>query len=568
MSAACRCAHSPRRQTVMASWIAVSQFGLCLALADTAAAYGAPGGPIAGTITRAVKATTVDMSNTIVATPNASLPPRRLALNRTSSLPAGRPASLVPRTSSSQLAGPGPLTANFNAASSRDSARVNGFDLEPPDQGQCAGAGEVVEPINLTLSVYATTGAKTTGPVALSNVFGEPTRGGSAEYLTDPSCTFDPASRDFFLTVAAIDGFGSGPGSHLDIGVMTAGTTSVTTFRVDTADSTGSGCPCFGDQPRLGLDAANVYVASNEFPISGPNYDGAQIFAVSRSQLAAGAPAPYVAVFRHLAVSGLPVLSLEPAVTTGNAAAEYFAHSFVVGAAGNYLLSDNRIGVWAMTNEAAVSAGQLPTLSSPAVVAVHRYMQPIGAVNPNGYLLNADDDRLQQVQYTAGKVWAALDTTAVVSGTNTNHDGLAWMELSPSVSSAGQVAVTVTAQGLLAAAGTDLLYPDVAAAPNGTTAIVFSLTSQTLNPSVGYSVRLSGQKQFSTVQVAATGTGPDNGFTCGQASTCRWGDYSAAAVDGSTGRIWMAGEYIPPRSSQSSSLNGVTNWGTRIFALG
>lgn len=550
----------------------MTQIGVFSPLAGTAAASGAPGGRTseprpAGMITRALKWAEVDVSKTRVAVP--STPPHwHVSLTRTRSLPVGRPGSLVPRTSSSQLAGPGQLSANFNASSSRDSARVNGFDVEPPDQGLCAGAGEVVEPINLTLSVYATSGAKTTGPFALSTVFGEPTGGGSAEYLSDPSCTFDPASGDFFLTVAAIDGFGFGPGSHLDIGVMTAGTTSVTTFRVDTTDSAGAGCPCFGDQPRLGLDASNLYVSSNEFSISGPSYDGAQIFAVSRSQLAAGVSAPYVAVFRHLTDAGLPVLSVEPAVTTGNATAEYFAHSFVIDGSARYSLSDDRIGVWAMTNEAAVSAGRLPTLSSPAVVKVRRYVQPVGAVNTNGYLLNADDDRLQQVQYIAGKLWAALDTTAVLDGSDTNHDGLAWMELNPSVPAPGQVVVNVTAQGLLAAAGTDLLYPDVAAAPNGTAAIAFSLTSQTLNPSVGYAVRVSGQKQFSTIQLAATGTGPDNGFTCGQASTCRWGDYSAVAVDAGTGRIWMAGEYIPPRSSQSIALNGDTNWGTRIFALG
>jgi hypothetical protein len=55
-----------------------------------------------------------------------------------------------------------------------------------------------------------------------------------------------------------------------------------------------AGCPCFGDQPLIGADTNGFYVSTNEFPISGPGFNGAQIYAMSKSALAAGTLPPVV----------------------------------------------------------------------------------------------------------------------------------------------------------------------------------------------------------------------------------------------------------------------------------
>jgi hypothetical protein len=72
--------------------------------------------------------------------------------------------------------------------------------------------------------------------------------------------------------------------SRIDLAVNTSGdpTKAWTVYRIDTTDlgaSTGPkhpGCPCFGDQPLLGIDAYNVF-STNEFSILGPQFNGAQI---------------------------------------------------------------------------------------------------------------------------------------------------------------------------------------------------------------------------------------------------------------------------------------------------
>jgi hypothetical protein len=77
-----------------------------------------------------------------------------------------------------------------------------------------------------------------------------------------------------------------------------------------------------------------------------------------------------------------------------------------------------------------------------------------------------------------------------------------------------------------------------------------------------------------SVQVAASGVGPWDGFTyCPFAfgSDPRWGDYGAAVVDGSS--IWIASEYIAQTCAYAAYLadptcglprGALSNWSTRI----
>ena len=77
--------------------------------------------------------------------------------------------------------------------------------------------------------------------------------------------------------------------------------------------------------------------------------------------------------FPHLSVGGTTPLAPQPALTTGNPAAEYFLGSLDPN--GTF---DQRLGVWAMTNTSAVSTGGKPTLSS-LVLSSEAYGVPPGA---------------------------------------------------------------------------------------------------------------------------------------------------------------------------------------------
>jgi len=86
----------------------------------------------------------------------------------------------------------------------------------------------------------------------------------------------------------------------------------------------------------------------------------------------------------------------------------------------------------------------------------------------------------------------------------------------------------------------------------GNAAVVFTETNATEFPSAAYATLPAGAGNFGPPVVAATGTGPYFKKSTG------WGDYSFA-VPGASDSAWLATEYIPPKSSQTT--DGQQNWG-------
>ncbi len=182
------------------------------------------------------------------------------------------------------------LPVNFNGVSSLDSAVTNfQQEFEPPDQGLCVGNGFVVEMVNAAYTVYDETGKALAGPFNVNGPFGE----GLTEFTSDPRCYYDQADNTWFATILAINK--GETGSTLDIAVNTSGDprTVWTDYRIDTTGTgahhspRGAGCPCFGDQPTLGIDGSNLYVTTNQFSLATEQFDGAQIYAFAKKDLLA-----------------------------------------------------------------------------------------------------------------------------------------------------------------------------------------------------------------------------------------------------------------------------------------
>src|SRR5207253_10787233 len=111
--------------------------------------------------------------------------------------------------------------------------------------------------------------------------------------------------------------------------------------------------------------------------------------------------------------------------------------------------------------------------------------------------------------------------------------------------------------------GRYLIYPSIMRTSQGTTAIVFTATSPSLNPSAAYVVRKSDATHFGGIDIAARGTKPHISDAETDQGRPRWGDYSAATLDPNGRDIWLATEYIPPLPNQ----NPLDNWGTRVFDI-
>ena len=451
----------------------------------------------------------------------------------------------------------GGLLENFNGVSSLDSAVTNfGLEFEPPDQGLCVGKDVVLEPVNSAYTIYRYDGSVVAGPFNVNALFNE----GLTEFTSDPRCYFDKSTNTWFAIILFISS--DNMHARTDIAVNASGdpTTPWTLYQLDATDdgSNGTpshpGCPCFGDQPLLGIDGQNLYISTNEFSILGPQFNGAQIYALPKSELVDLDPTVKFVHFENLSIGDSIAASVQPAITNGDSNAEYFLSSLDPNGTG-----DNRVGVWAMTNRGAVAEGGVPTLSS-LVIASEAYGVPPNAPQKGASsLINSGDDRMQQTQFIHGGIWGALDTSFTPEGSSTQLDAAAWFHVRPHLSHDVLSSAELVGQGYVASAGNYLLYPAIQASGNGTAAMVFTITGPSLYPSAAYATMRPGRKSFDTIHIAAMGTGPYS------AQSTRWGDYSWAILDPTHDSFWMATEYMPPLSSQTP--DGLQNWGTRVFEV-
>jgi len=491
----------------------------------------------------------------------------------------------------------------------RDADNGNQTSDTPPDQGLCAGSGTVIEPVNTTFSTYSTGGTRTSGPTSLTEFFtGQPEIDRTVDpptfgpFLSDPKCYYDPAAKRFVMTILQLpftpEGNFVNGRSNVLIAVSNGSTPSTsstdwTIFELNTTDDgsdDGSGntmpsqpgCPCFGDQPLLGADKYGIYITTNEFSILGPEFNGAQLYAISKSALFSG-------TLKYQAFHGAPIplaegpaYSVQPATSptadswnTTNNGTEYFLSALDFDAT-----TDNRIAVWAMTNTKSLDdPTPSVTLTAPAVIASETYGQPPNAEQKKGPTPLGDavgepeeqvatnDDRMNQVVFAAGRLFGAVNTvirTSNGASTSTDRSGIAYFAVTPSTPSATSVAGSIANQGYVALGNNDNVYfPSIAVNAAGRGVMTFSLSGHHYFPSAAYTT-IDATNGAGPIHIASAGTGPTDdvsGYAAfGGGGVARWGDYSAA-VPGDDGSIWIATEFIPGGFGFPPYLN---NWGTFV----
>jgi len=258
--------------------------------------------------------------------------------------------------------------------------------------------------------------------------------------------------------------------------------------------------------------------------------------------------------FANLTIDGQQTVAPQPALSAGKPDAEYFLSSLDFNGTG-----DNRIGVWTMTDRDQVGAGGTPTLSSTVINSEAYAIPPPAPQKGAKSKLDSGDDRMQQTAFASGTVWGELTTAVQPAGDSSVRAGGAWFQVKPTLGSAGIAAASIVRQGYIASAGQYEIYPAVQPDAAGNAAVVFTLTSKTRFPSAAYAILKAGHSNFGSPVVAASGTGPYD------PKSTRWGDYSFAVPDGTSDAAWLATEYIPPKSSQTTT--GASNWGTRVFEV-
>ena len=520
------------------------------------------------------------------------------------------------------------LTASFDGINFRQQRLANGgnqFSIEPPDQALCAGNGYVLEAVNDSLRVFTTAGASASGVVALNPFYGYPaainrTTGEYGPEITDPSCHFDAPTQRWFLVVLTFDRAGTtsafaGP-NHLDIAVSATanplGAWNIYRLPVQNDGSNGTpnhGCaggPCYGDYPHIGADANGFYITTNEFALFGSGFYGSQIYAISKAALANGNASIPVFLF-NTADTSFPGFTVWPALTPGTAfsseanGTEYFASSDAVFSSTR---SSNELRVWALSNTASLNTSSPSLVLNDTYVASNTYAVPPKSNQKSGdyplgqclsdtvtncwqffltapaspqpfQRLDSNDSRTQQTWFANGKIWTAVDTAVTVNGAT--QAGIAYFIVKPTATLAG-VNAKMAVQGYIAEAGNNFTYPAIGVNQSGRGVMAFTVVGADHYPSAGFAP-LDAMVGAGPYVVAAEGAGPEDGFAAYRplsgTTRQRWGDYGAAAVDGSN--IWIASEYIGQTCTLAQfiatgfSCGGTRasfgNWYTRVSKL-
>ena len=217
--------------------------------------------------------------------------------------------------------------------------------------------------------------------------------------------------------------------------------------------------------------------------------------------------------------------------------------------------------MWALSHGARVTTGGMPVLTSRVITSEPYGLPPAAAQRGSKSRLDSGDDRMQQAQFIKGEIWGELTTGMTGAGRFRATGRRGVVRRAAGVDSSGRLTgAKIARQGYVSMAGDYVIYPALQADASGRAAMVFTLTGADRFPSAAYAVLPSSGNDFGSISVAAAGTGPyDQNAT-------RWGDYSFAVLDPDADAVWLATEYVPPRSSQTSTR--ARNWGTRVFEVG
>jgi hypothetical protein len=484
-----------------------------------------------------------------------------------------------------------PRFRGFTGLTHLDQRLANGgnqFSHEPPDQGLAVGNDFVMEAVNCAINIYDVNGiVQLPRPLALTEIFGLPeefnrTTGVINTSVGDPSCLFDPETQRWFVVAWAQLNKPTGEPLRQSRLYLAVSQTSDPTgaYRTYTFNTTGAADvdqagPRVPDFPHFAVDRYGLYINWQEFAIDkNGNLDGfigTAIVAMSKSDLLNGGPRPPVQRFAIPFQTGFEFRIWPAYIPPGqtpvlaNGGTEYFLSSNLG------FDSFNQIAVWALTNTSSLNSANpnlhlkmttvttrvyhFPDFSVPQKDGFH----PLGA--SMGFPvadLAAGPDSISSCEYVNDHVWGTL-SSAMKDSSGKTIEVADYFAFTPQITN-GKLTASLFTQGVIAAPGRFLMYPAVALNKNNVGTIVFSLSSPNDYPTAAF-VTIRGTSR-GPIQISREGNEPEDGFTCYPPfsdGVCRWGDYSAGAVNNIDQTPWMATEYIPDINRTSAA-----NWATYV----
>jgi len=515
-------------------------------------------------------------------------------------------------------------------AYSQDS--TGGYIDTPPDQALAEGNGYVFEAVNNVFQISDTNFGHVTNAEPMEQFWAPAILATGYCSVSDPKATYDNVTRKWYVTEVAYGPPGCAPGSAVFIAVSTT-SDPLSIYNIYVLDTSfdGSTCTadgCLADQPLMGMNRNALFISTNSFDWDTPTFNGAQLYIIDSTGLAAGFLFPNIVYFdignnvptpEGFIGCGLTLIYPDDAycwysVQPGNSPnlAQVTAHGgteFFMSALDWFGSVDNRVALWALTNTSSISSFFPDMFINYAIAGTETYGFPftdtpffspyaeqpsngntplcdffVGPFCEPGPIANNDDrmNQLATVTYgTTAHNWAGLNTDALISdpiGHLHRRSAIAYFDLSANAWCLGVFicGAMVNTQGYIGNWNNDVIFPSigVSSVSGHSVAMVYTLTGNTNFPSVAVN-KFTAASPPTSIPVVLAGQDVLDDFAWYFFGTPRWGDYSAATGDGTN--VYLAGEYIQYPSCDDATFvfdptcggtrSEFTNWGTGLVKV-
>lgn len=445
---------------------------------------------------------------------------------------------------------PSPLQG-FEGISNADNQRVIGGMVVPPDTNGDVGLNHYVQWVNLTFAIWDKNGTLLYGPAAGNTLwqgFGGPCE---ATNNGDPIAQYDQLADRWLMSQFAFpNGYYTGP-YYQCIAVSQTGDPTGAWYRYEYKISDTK----MNDYPKFGVWPDAYYMSVNQFVFSGDTEDfaGPGVVAFEREKMLLGLPANMIYFdispqYASLLPSDMDGFTLPPAGSPN-----YFVQFSDDSWGGN----TDRLMVFQFHvdwNNPSASTFAGPTVLDtapfdfnlcPDTILGNCIPQPGTATK----LESLTDRLMYRLAYRNFGDHESLVVNHTVDADGTDHAGIRWYE----VRNLGGTP-TIYQQGTYAPDSHHRWMGSTAMDKSGNIALGFSVSSDTLYPSIRYAGRLAadplGTLPQAENELMAGGGAQTGGFA-------RWGDYSMLSVDPVDDcTFWFTSEYYAVTSDMG--------WQTRI----
>jgi hypothetical protein len=408
----------------------------------------------------------------------------------------------------------------------------------PPDPNGAVGINYYIETVNVSFAIYSKTGTLVYGPANMGTIW----QGFQGGFTSDgdPIVLFDHLANRWLISQFSLPNYPNGPFYELIAVSKTEdplGEWNRYAFRFTQMP----------DYPKLGIWPDGYYISAHSFSAGALNWVGPIAIVLERDSILAGSPARMFSFQQASSMRALIAASLDgpepPAGTPG-----YFLFSKEDSESD----TTDQLRLFELHVDWADSASS--TFIGPNIVNTAEFdmsMEYVPQKGTNRKLEVLPYYLMYRAQYrNFGNHQTIMVNHSVDAGGN-NHAGIRWYELRKSNGD-----WSIFQQGTYAPDAYHRWMGSVAMDGNGNIAMGYSVSGDTIYPSIGITGRHAGDAPgYLTCieEMVISGSGSQTGES-------RWGDYSSLCVDPVDDEtFWYTNEYYPVSSSMT--------WNTRVASF-